>query len=170
MATVSYIASFIATILGLIEPFGKKMKTILTLNFIGNFLVASSYLMVGTISGAAICFFACVQVFINYIFDLKGKKVPVWLILLYAIVFFAINLATFAYWYDVLALLASIAFVVSVAQSNAKYYRLLYFINSSIWICYDFLSASYGNLSTHIILFFATILSIVIRDRKINKA
>ena len=155
-----------ATILGLIEPFGKKMKTILTLNFTGNFLVGSSYLMVGQLSGAAICYFACVQVFINYIFDLKGKKVPLWLIVVYAVIFLAINLVTFAYWYDVFALVASMLFVFSVAQSNAKYYRLLYFANSTIWIFYDFLAKAYGNLATHIILFFATIISIVVRDRK----
>lgn len=31
---LSYVASLIATVLGLIEPFGKKMKTILTFNFL----------------------------------------------------------------------------------------------------------------------------------------
>lgn len=166
MANFSYIASFIATISGLIEPFGKKMKTILTLNFTGNFLVGLSYLMVGQKSGAAICFFACVQVFINYILDVKGKKVPIWLIGVYAAIFLSINLLTFSYWYDFFALAASMVFVVSVAQSNAKYYRILYFINSSIWIFYDFLAQAYGNLSTHIILFIATIISIILRDRR----
>ena len=92
MANISYIASFIATILGLIEPFGKNMKVILAFNFTGNLLVGLSYLMVGQLSGAAICAVACVQVIINFIFDLKGKKVPVWLIIIYAVAFLSVNL------------------------------------------------------------------------------
>ena len=87
MEKFSYIASLIATILGLCEPFGKKMKTILTLNFLGNLLVGASYHLTAGISGAAICYVACFQVLINYIFDAKGKKVPMWLIVFHAIVF-----------------------------------------------------------------------------------
>ena len=165
MATISYILSFIATILGLIEPFGKKMKTILAFNFTGNLLVGLSYLLVEEKSGAFICFVACVQVIINFIFDLKGKKIPLWLIGCYVFAFLSVNLLTFACWYDVFALIASVLFVISVAQSNARYYRVLYFLNSTVWILYDFLAGAYGNLFTHIVLFIATLISIAIRDR-----
>ena len=166
MTTLSYIASLVATVLGLIEPFGKKMKTILTLNFLGNFLVASSYLLVFQKSGALICFTACVQVLINYFFDAKGKKLPVWLVIVHAITFLAVNLITFSHWYDILALAAAMLFVLSVAQSSAKYYRVLYVSNSLVWIGYDFLAGAYGNLVTHIVLFIATGIAIIIRDRK----
>ena len=169
MANISYIASFIATILGLIEPFGKNMKVILAFNFTGNLLVGLSYLMVGQLSGAAICAVACVQVIINFIFDLKGKKVPVWLIIIYAVAFLSVNLITFASWFDIFALIAAMLFVVSVAQSDAKYYRLLYFTNSAVWILYDFLAKAYGNLSTHIVLVIATFISMLVRDRKTKK-
>jgi len=165
MSAVSYALSFIATVLGLIEPFNKKMSAILVFNFAGNLLVAVSYLLIGGISGAGICFVACAQVVINYIFDLKGKKVPYWLIAVYLVAFLSVNLLTFAHWYDVFSLTASVLFVLSVAQSNAKYYRILYFLNSTVWVLYDFLAAAYGNLSTHVVLFIATLVSIIIRDR-----
>jgi len=168
MATFSYIASFVATILGLIEPFGKKMKTILTLNFLGNLLVGISYLFVAGYSGAAICFTACVQVLINYSFDAKQKKLPIWLVIIHAVIFFAVNIITFAHWYDIIALAAAMLFVLSVAQSNAKYYRVLYVTNSFLWIFYDFLAGAYGNLLTHIVLFIATMIAIYIRDKKAN--
>ncbi len=166
MDSFSYIASFIATVLGLCEPFGKKMQTILIFNFAGNFLVGLSYLLVTGYSGAAICCVACVQVFINYIFDIKKLKIPKWLIILYAIAFAAVNLVTFSRWYDILSLTAAMLFVLSVAQSNARYYRILYWLNSTVWIFYDFLSGAYGNLLTHIILFVATLIAIIIRDAK----
>ena len=165
MATVSYIASMIATVLGLIEPFGKKMKTILTLNFLGNLLVGISYLMVSQKSGALICFTACVQVLINYSFDSRGKKLPLWLVSVHAVVFLAVNILTFASWFDIFALVAAMLFVLSVSQNSAKYYRVLYVSNSLVWIAYDFLAKAYGNLITHIVLFIATGIAIVIRDK-----
>lgn len=166
MATASFILSSIATVLGLIEPFNKKMKTILIFNFIGNFLVGLSYLLVKGYSGAAICAVACVQVFINYNFDARQKKVPLWLLGIYAAAFIGVNLISFAHWYDVLSLLAALMFVLYAAQSDAKYYRIFYMTNSLLWIGYDFLSKSYGNLSTHIILFISTMTAIIIRNRK----
>jgi hypothetical protein len=169
MELFSYIASFISTILGLCEPFGKKMKTILTLNFLGNLLVGTSYFLVSQYSGAAICFTACVQVLINYIFDVRGKKIPKALIIFHAVVFLAVNLITFAVWYDILSLAAAMTFVLSVAQSNAKHYRLLYVTNSFLWIFYDILASAYGNLFTHVVLFIATTVAIIVRDFKTKK-
>lgn len=166
MLIVAYIFSAITTVLGLIEPFGKNMKTILAFNFTGNALIALSYLLTGEMSGAAICFVACAQVLINFIFDVKEKKVPAWLVAVYMVAFLSVNMLTFANWYDIFAMVAAVFFVLSVAQSAAKYYRILYFLNSTVWILYDFLAGAYGPLATHIVLFVATLISIAIRDKK----
>lgn len=167
MDMISYAASFISTILGLCEPFGKKMSTILVLNFLGNFLVGLSYLCISGYSGAAICFVACLQVSINYFFDRRGNKLPVWLVTVHAAVFLLVNLLTFTAWFDVLALLASFTFVLSVAQNNPKYYRILYITNSFLWIIYDILAHAYGNLFTHTALFIGTGISIYVRNKKL---
>lgn len=106
---------------------------------------------------------------INYLFDAKGKRLPLWLIITHAIVFLAVNVLTFSFWYDILALIAAMLFVLSVAQSSAKYYRELYVSNSLVWIGYDFLAGAYGNLVTHIVLFIATGIAIILRDRKGKK-
>lgn len=168
MVIVSYIASFVATVLGLIEPFGKNMKAIFIFNFSGNFLVGLSYFFVEepALTGALICCVACCQVIINFAFETKKKPLPMWLIILHAVAFTAVNLLVFAAWYDVLALLASLLFVLSLAQTNASNYRIYYFLNSGLWIVYDFLAKAYGNLFTHGALFIATLIAIFIRDRK----
>lgn len=162
----SYIASVISTILGLCEPFNKKMRAVLIFNFLGNFLVGLSYVLVKTYNGAAICLVACIQVCINYFFDIKGKKVPAYLIVIYLIAFVLVNLISFAAWYDIIALLAAICFVISVAQPDPKYYRILFISNSGLWIVYDFLAKAYGNLFTHTALFVATFVAICVRDIK----
>ena len=76
---------------------------------------------------------------------------------------------TFAHWYDVFALGAALMFVLSIAQDTTKHYRVLYSINSLLWIIYDILAGAWENLATHSILFLALIISIVIRDVKKTK-
>lgn len=169
MESVPWMCSLIATILGLCEPFGKKMKTILILNFTGNLLVGTSYLMISGISGSAVCFTACLQVFVNYIFAAKCREIPKWVICVHAASFLAVNLITFAYWYDIIALGAAMLFVVSVAQTNTKHYRLLYISNSGLWILYDTLAKAYANLITHVVLFVAIGIAIYIRDKKVSE-
>lgn len=166
MELASYLASFVSTVLGLCEPFGKSMKTILLFYFFGNLLVGLSYLFICGYSGAAICFVACVQGIVNYMFYIKDKKIPAVLVGLYTVAFISINLMAFKVWYDLFSLIAAMLSVLSVAQTNPKYYRFLYVSNSMVWIVYDFLAGAYGNLATHIILFVSTFLAILIRDRK----
>ena len=169
MEMLSYLASMISTVLGLFEPFSKKMKTVLIFNFLGNVLVGISYLLVGSFSGAATCGTAAVQLLINYSFTAKEKKIPKKLVVVHAVMFLAVNLLTFALWYDALVLVAAMLFVLSVAQESTKYYRLLYVSNSLTWIIYDVLAHAYGNLSTHVILFISTALAIFFRDIRSRK-
>ena len=169
METLSYIASFIATVLSLLEPYNKKMKTVLVFSFIGNVLVGISYILVGGISGSAICFTAAVQLLINYSFTVRERKIPAAVITVHAAAFLAVNLITFKAWYDVFALIASMLFVLSVAQSNAKYYRAIYIPNCPVWIAYDFMAKAYGNLLTHIVLTIALAGAVFIRDGRRQK-
>ena len=60
METISFVISGTATILGIWQAYGKKMRSVLIMNLIGNLLVAISYLLVASFSGAAVCFTACV--------------------------------------------------------------------------------------------------------------
>lgn len=170
METISYIASFIATVLSLLEPFNKKMKTVLVFSFMGNVLVGTSYILVGGISGSAICFTAAIQLLINYSFTAREKKIPMGFVIAHSAVFLAVNLITFKAWYDVFALIAAMLFVLSVAQSNAKYYRAIYIPNCLVWIAYDFMAKAYGNLLTHIVVLLALLGAIFVRDRKQYKS
>lgn len=169
MSYIVFFISLIATFLGFCEPFGKRMRTILAFNFIGNVLVGISYLLTESYGGAAICLVACVQVVVNYIFNSRNLAIPAWLIFVYAIVFSGVNLIAFSAWYDIFPLIAAIIFVFSMVQSETKYYRILYALNSIMWIFYDFIAHSYGNLATHIILFSATSIAMIVHGRNSEK-
>ena len=135
-------------------------------NFLGNFLVGISYILTSGISGAATCFVACIQVLVNYGFNKRKKNIPMFVIVMHATIFVGLNIFTFRDWYDILALIAALIFVFSVAQSSSAHYRILYFSNSMVWIFYDCFASAYGNLMTHIVLMLATFVAILLRDSK----
>ena len=155
-----------ATTLALIEPFSKKMRTVLIFKFLVNGLVGINYLISQSLSGALICAAAILCLGVNYFFTSKDKEIPRWVVVFHSVVFLAVNLLTFAHWYDVLALIASMFFVLCIVQKSTKFYRLIYIGNALIWIPYDMLAKSYGNLFTHVVLAIAILISIFVRDGK----
>ena len=135
------------------------------INYFVPYLVGAKDELSG-ISGAVTCGIAIVCLCINYAFTSRGKKIPKWVVAIHAVLFLAANLLTVAHWYDVFALGAALMFVLSIAQETTKFYRLLYFGNSLLWIIYDVLAGAWENLLTHSILFLALLISIMIRDVK----
>lgn len=171
-ATVAWILSAVTTVLGIIEPFNKKMVGILIFNFAGNFLVAINYLIVGgedAAVGTAICLVACVQVFINAYFAYKEKKIPTWLLITYLVVFLGVNILAYKAWFDLLALAAAVCYVFSISQQKPAVYRILYCANSALWILYDFMAGVYQNLATHIALTVFTLVSMYVYEGKEKK-
>ena len=132
MEIIQAVISIAATIEGLVEPFFKKMRTVLLFNLLGNALVGVNYLLTKSYSGAIICGVAILGLCINYYFTSRDKKIPVGAIIFHALAFLAANLITFTYWYDIWAMIASLLFVLSIAQNSTKYYRLLYISNSLV--------------------------------------
>ncbi len=168
MLYLTYAASFISLILGIIEPFAQKMQTVLILSFLSNFLVGISYFFTSSesTSGAVICFIACIQVIINYFFDRKEKKIPMALIVIYALSFIIVSIKVYSAWFDAFSFAATMLYVASMVQTKVSYYRVLYALNSSCWIIYDLFSGSYPILTTHIILAVFTFAAMFINRKK----
>jgi len=133
--------------------------------FLTNSLLATSYILTGAFNGAVSCCIGAAQTLINFLYKRKSKAIPRWLIAIYAIAFTIANVLVFSRLTDSLALLASLAFVMGISQKNGKMYRAWTFANTALWIAYDLISASYGPLSTHIILFITIVLGMIMHDR-----
>ncbi len=150
---------------------GKSMKIILMLVFCGNFSIAVSYLLAGEgINGAASCFIGAAQSVINYFFDSKGKPLPKWLIGIYMAAFVVVNLVvSFSTGFNplcLLAIVASLTFVMMIDQDNGAKYRFWVICNSVLWCIYDILSKSPSNFATHVCLLTFTLVGMIIHDRK----
>lgn len=144
---------------------GEEIKKNLFFVFTGSVLVGASYLFTPLgINGAVSSFVGAAQTIINYAFNAKNKKIPLWLTLIYVLLFLCLNIAVLNSPVGILALLASLCFVGSICAKDGKGYRMWQIINSSLWISYDFLSRSYGPLVTHFVLFCFTVIGILIND------
>ena len=172
MNVIAFILSILGTVCicssSLVK--GKNMKLILLLVFSANVLIATSYLLTGAFNGAASCFVGGAQAIINYFFDRKNKKLPVWLISLYALAFIVVNLLVFKSIFDLIAMIASLTFVMCIGQKNGKKYRAWSLVNTTLWLAYDLTSISIGPLVTHLVQLSTIISGIFIHDlKKSNK-
>lgn len=172
------ILSFVLSTIGLVSMIiaslikGKNIKTILCLVFCSNLLIAISYLVGGSgINGAASCFIGAAQSIINYFFESKNKPLPKWLVAIYAVAFIAVNLIVAGFnALCVLAIVASLSFIMCIGQKSGAKYRFWIIVNSVLWCAYDIFSKSFSALPTHIILLLFTVAGMIIHDRKEKKA
>lgn len=166
--------SFVLSTLGLISMIisflikGKNMKKILFFVFMGNVLVAASYFAGGSgINGAASCCVGALQSIINYFFESKNKPLPKWLVVIYGLSFVGVNLAVSGFnGLSILAIAATLAFVMCIGQKNGAKYRFWTLINIILWCVYDIISKSYSVVPTHICEFIFVLTGMIIHDRK----
>lgn len=144
---------------------GKNMKTILFFVFLGNIFVATSYLLSGGINGAVSCYIGGAQTLINYFYDRNKKPLPVWLIAIYAVAFIVLNLITGFSWLCVLAIIASLTFILCIGQKVGSKYRFWTLVNMCLWCLYDILSGSFGVLFTHGTQLVFAVIGMIIHDR-----
>ena len=170
--------SYIFSLAGLISMItaslikGKRMKTILFLVFLGNVLVATSYLLGGSgINGAATCYLGGIITLINFFFESKNNPVPKWLIAIYAIAIIALNVAVAGgiSALGILVIIASLTFLLCIGQKNGAKYRFWTLVNMTLWCTYDVLSASYSVLVSHVLQLVFVVVGMLLHDRKENK-
>ena len=148
---------------------GERIKTILILVFCGNFFAATSYLFTGSgINGAAACYLGALQTLINYFFDSKGKKIPIWLTVIYCVAIIVLNIvvAKGITGLGVLVIVASLTFVLCIGQENGKMYRFWTIVNMLLWCTHDIIATTYAPLMQHTALLIFTVTGMIIHDRK----
>lgn len=150
---------------------GETIKKTLYLVLAGNLLVATSYLFTDHgVNGAVSSYIGSIQALINIFYARKEKKIPAWLLVIYALSFLVVNLAVLENPVGIIALLATFCFVGCVSSKTGTGYRIWQTANNLLWILYDILSASYGPLLTHTVLCLFTVAGILWNDLKGKKA
>lgn len=172
MEIVSYILSGLSLALLIAASLmkGTRIKLILSFVFSANMLIAINYLISNELNGAVTCFIGAVLTIINYFFSCKNKNVPLWLTIIYAIVFAGVNIMVsdkFSY-PGIFVIIAALAFVMGITQKNGKGFRFWTVLNALCWCSYDLLTKLYPLLIQHFAHFLFTILGMVMHDLKKN--
>ena len=168
MDYLPFVFSALGTVCVCISPLlkGKDMKLILLCVFSANALVGASYLATGAINGAVTCMVCAAQAIINYFFDRTNKKLPIWLLVVYALAFIVVNILVFEHIFDLITMVASLTFIMCIGQKTGAKYRVWVLINTLLWILYDLLMQTYGPLLIHGIQLVTVISGMVIHDIK----
>ena len=172
MDTLAFILSTLGTICICAASFlkGKNMKFILLLVFLTNALMGISYILTGAFNGAVSSILGAVQTILNYfLFERKNKSIPKWLIVIYALSFLIVNLLVFERILDLLALVATMAFIMEICQKTGKQYRVWTLTNAVFWVAYDFTSFSFGPFATHLLQLGIAVCGMILHDRKKEK-
>lgn len=170
MNLLAQIISFIGIISNIIGIQLKNKKDILISFIIANLSFGISFVLLKSYSGAAISFIAATQAIINFFIDKKGKTVSKYLITTYIIISTLVGLITYRTIIDIMPIICSVLFTLSIIQKKEKKVRIYTLTNITLWTIYDLIVGVYTAGISNIFLISSTIISIVRYDiLKVNK-
>ena len=136
-----------------------KSKILLFFTF-GNLLVAIALGLLGAYVGMIVQLTFTVESCINYFWEKKHDKYPIWLIILYIALPCALSFITFSSWWDMLPIIASVLFPLALLSKGFKI-RLLNLFSVISWIPYNFHFGQYVGGVSCIIFTIMNILAII---------
>lgn len=158
------IIALIAAGLEVIAVQRAKRKNILLWFILSDIVFAISYILFGLKSAAVI---VCIDTFItaiNYRLSLKGKKINKVLGVFFILLAISTSLYTYETIWDVLPIISSVTYTLSVMQVKEKHIRLLIFINLISWLSYDIKGQAYVTVITDTCSLVSTIAGIIRYD------
>ena len=166
MFILAQILSFTAMLINMIAVQLKTKKQILLTIVVSNLLFIVSYILLGAYVGALTCGTVAIEIIINTILEDKGKTTPKLFIILYLVISVLLGIITFGSLIDLLPIVASILFILTLIQAKEKYVRLLILGNSLSWIIYDFFVSAYLAGVSDLFVIASTITAIIKYDTK----
>lgn len=155
---IAQIFGIIGIIFSVLSMQMKTKKNIMIMLLCLNLASALNFLFLDSISGSLVCFFGCIETIVNYLFDSKNKRVPIYIIVFYVIVNIALGLSTYHSPIDLLPIICALLYCATVCVKKESNIRKLMFANQSIWLVYDLIVKAYMFSISNVL----TLVSIVI--------
>ena len=131
-----------------------------------NLASALNFLFLNSLSGALVCFFGVIETFVNYLFDSKGKKVPLYVIAIYVVVNLALGISSYHGPLDILPIVCALLYCATVCTKKESNIRKIMFANQSIWLIYDIIVKAYMFSISNILTLISIIISYFRYDYK----
>lgn len=169
MFIIAQIIGFIASVINIVTIQIKDKKNILFGFMTVNILFGINFILLQSYSGAIICFISAIQTFINYRLDIKGIDFPKWLIPIYIIASVLGGFATYQSLIDLLPIVGSVLYTVSIIQKKEIYLRRITLANTILWLIYNVLVMAYTSAISEIFFLSSNLIAIYRYDRKKKK-
>ena len=167
---IAQIFGILGIIFNVIAPQMKTKKTIMIVLFGINLAAAFNFLFLNSLSGSLICFFGALETVINYLFDRKNIKVPIYIIGLYIIINLILGFSTYKSIIDILPIICALLYCVTICTKEEKNIRKLMFINQFTWLIYDLITKSYMLSISNVLTLISVVISYYRYDIKTKKA
>ena len=163
---IAQILGMIGTIINICAVQINNKKSILVLFMSANIVFGINFILLGSYSGGVICFIAAIQTAITYIFEKREKEFPKILIPIYIIVAIVCGLVSYQKCIDILPLLCSVLYTITIIQKKEERVRKVTFINVAIWVIYDLIIGAYTAVISDIFFTISSGIAIARYDRK----
>lgn len=166
MSIIAIISQVINGFGTLVNSFGivskDKRKTLLFF-IAGNILCAVATGLLGAVAGTIILVVFVIETIINYFWEKKSDKYPIWLIALYIIIPCTVLIITATSAWDILPIAAGILFPLALV-SKGFWLRMLNLAAVMVWIPYNFHFGQYVGAISCIIFSLINVTAIIKYD------
>ena len=147
----------------------KKKKHIMIMLLLLNISSGLCFLFLDSISGTLINAFAVLETIINYRYDLKEKKVPIYIIGIYVVVNLVLGIIAYKSLIDLFPIACSLMYCLTVCTKKESNIRKEMFINQILWLIYDVTVKAYMFSVSNVLTMISIIISMIRYDYKGRK-
>lgn len=141
-----------------------KRKNILLWFILSDIVFAISYVLFNLKSAAVIVCVDTIITLVNYRLSLKNKKINKYLGAFFIIIAISTSVYTYERLWDILPIISSVTYTLSVMQVKEKNIRFLIFINLISWLTYDIIGKAFVTVCTDACSLFSTFTGIIRYD------
>ena len=134
---MAQIANFIGTTLNMIGINMKDKRKVLLFFIFGDLFVATSLGLLNAHIGMFAQIIFTIEAIINYFYEKKHDKYPIWLVILYVLIPCAVLAFAYESLWDFLPLIGAIFFPLALVSHNFKL-RLINLLSVIVWIPYNY--------------------------------
>ncbi len=163
---VAQIFGVLGIIAGIMSMQFKNRKQILIALFLLNLFCALNFVFLNNLTSACICFFANIEMIINYCFEVRKKDVPKWIIGIYIIINIILGMLTFKNIIDIFPIICAILYCGTILTKNESNIRKLMFSNQALWLIFDFIVGAYASVVNAILTIISVVIAMVRYDFK----
>ena len=167
---VAQIFGIIGIIFSVLSMQMKTKKRIMWMLLGLNLASALNFVFLDQWSGSLICFFAVIETFVNYLFDSKNKKIPIFIIAFYVIVNISLGIFTYHSPLDILPIICSLIFCATVCVPKESQVRKLMMGNQVVWLIYDLSVKAYMFSISNVLTIISTGIAMYRFDYKKSKS